>query len=248
MSLFTSEILTSGAGVLASVGAALAGLVRFHAWWRDRARQRRIESATYFKEKGSAEWQKAFGEEQLIRANFAALTGIDRSTGHEAMIRCHSRLGGRDEDWETLRGVGHFLVVTGHVARVRKLGHLDILRLLSAGCMAVLSVVLSIGMMFWAVTIATKTDWSALRFIDGVAILIAVAYASMFALFGLILSRHCVTYFNARFLYRQMIKAGKARRKTQVQQRLSLPEDLQLVEISRRSDSGGKPYLVSTER
>jgi len=248
MTWFTTEILTSGAGVLASVCAALAGLVRFQAWWLDRARQRRIESATYFKEKGSADWQKAFGEEQLVRANFAALTGIDRTTGHEAMIRCHSRLGGTDADWKTLHGVGDFLIATGHIARVRKLRRPDHLRLFVAATIALVAGLTSIGIFVWTVNAVTKADWNTVRAIDGVVIVIAVVYASMFAFFTLILVRHCGTYFNARSLHRQMVKAGKARRKTRVQPRPLSSEDLQLVEITRRSDSGAKPYLVSADR
>ena len=247
MTWFTAEFLTSGAGVLASVGAAMAGLVRFQAWWQDRARQRRIESATYFRDKGTTAWQRAFGEEHLTRANFAALSGIDRRTGHEAMIRCHRRMGGTDEDWKSLRAVGHFLVVTGNIARVRKLQRRDHIGLVVAGALALVMAVVSIAIILWAVSAVTKADLAALRFIDGVVVVIAVAYASMFAFFGLILVRYCATYFNARSLYRQMLRAGKARRKTKVQPRTNSP-DWQLVDIERRVESGTRPYLVSSDR
>jgi hypothetical protein len=62
----TFETVTSFGGIFASVAAAVAGFFRFRAWWSDREKQTRIESATFFKEKGSEQWQREFGEEQLV--------------------------------------------------------------------------------------------------------------------------------------------------------------------------------------
>jgi len=212
MTLFTFEAITTFGGISASVVASVAGFFKFRAWWLDRTKQARMESAGYLKEKGSEPWQVELGAEQLLRLHFESLTGIDRTSGHEAIRRCHQRLGGTDREWMLLRGVGQFLVATGHTARVRKPRRRDHAVFAIGAVAAFLAGLLGVAIVAAAASFLEKTPSSAVRVMDVLMILAAIVWASTFALVAWASARHGMAYLSARNLYRDLFKLRQDRR------------------------------------
>ena len=103
MPLDTVPTLIALGGAVAAGVSGLGGLIKFRAWWKDRALSARIESATALAEKGSADWQKTLGQRLLARAHFARLTGIDVPDGHPSLLALHEQLGGTDAQLGMIR-------------------------------------------------------------------------------------------------------------------------------------------------
>lgn len=241
------EALTGSAGMIASVAATIAGAFRFRAWWKDRSRQARIESATYLKEKGTSEWERSLGEEELRRAHFFGVSRIDRNTGHEAIRKCHQRLGGTDLDWGRLRGVGRFLVATGVVARVRKPNRRDRVEAAWAFAIGVLFGLVGMGALIASAAAYAKTDWSKAGPSLYVMLTLAPLYASFFVLIAIGAFYHCTRFANAQQLYKKLVELGKQRRRQSRRSALTAP-DLQLEELSPRPEPPVRPYLVVGEK
>ena len=111
------NFLTSAGSQVIAMGTVFAGCMRFLIWWKDRRAQAHVDSAEYFVKQAAEEWQQSFGRRYLARLHFARMTGIDRETGHQAIWRCHERMGGKDLDWERLRKAGRYLLVSGRWLR-----------------------------------------------------------------------------------------------------------------------------------
>lgn len=204
--------LTTGAGVVASVVAAAAAALKFQAWWQDRWTQTRMDSAAFFVKEGAAPWQKPFGERQLVRLHFARLTGIDREIGHEAILRCHERLGGTDSDWQALRKAGGFVRASGTIARVRKLHRRDHFGTAAIVLGGVLAAVFSLLLIDLMVALSAKTSWTAVSLETLLALIVTGTYAGMFALFAWVAFVHFKRYMTARELRRRLTQLGLERR------------------------------------
>ena len=206
MTLMSLEAITTFSGIGASVAAAVAAFIRFRTSQLDRTKQARMESAIFLKEKGSEPWQVEFGTEQLLRIHFKTLTGIDRTSGHEAIRRCQQELGGTDREWDRLRGVGQFLDVTGHTARVREPQGRDHVYFFSSVIAAIVSA--GLGFLIMAVTakFLDQTPPSSIRLINVLMIISAVVWASTCALVVWGSARYSQNYHSARRLSRELSK------------------------------------------
>lgn len=227
----TFEGASAFSGFCITVAAAVAGIFRFRAWWIDRARQSRLESATYLKEKGKDEWEVQFGTDRLRRIHFASLTGIDRPSGHQALLRCQQKMGGSDRDWDAMRGVGRFLIATGHTARIRKPGKRDLI-----GCIASAVIAAAVGTLaIWIASVVAafieKTPMSAIHLNHILMVLVAGVWCGALSLLSWVLFRYCLQYTNARSLYRELEALGRSQRAQRVHTD-SLKAKLELVGAS----------------
>jgi len=171
-----------------------------------------MESAVFFVKEGRTPWQKPFGERQLIRLHFSRLTGIDRETGHEAILRCHERLGGTDDDWQALRKAGGYLRASGHTARVRKLHRRDLVGTAAISSGGLLAVVIALALVNLIVNLSAKTSWTAVSLEALLAFIVSAVYAGLFALFAWVALLHLNRYMTARELRRRLTQLGRERR------------------------------------
>jgi hypothetical protein len=212
------QVLTSFAGGFGAVAAGVAAFFRFRAWWLDRSKQTRIDSATYLKEKGATAWEREFGEQELVRVHFASLTGIDKRGGHEAIRRLHRRLGGTDFDWGTIKGIGTFLDATRPVAVVKKA---TLKQHLFGGMTALASAVFAFGSALcgaylaaslekWGATeVATKGFTLASLFLYFNLVILSVVLAASSFYSGVFANE----YINSLILRRKLLKMAFGRRK-----------------------------------
>jgi hypothetical protein len=127
--MFDFDAANGATGLVSSIGAALGGLWKFIGWLKQRPSNSRLESA-----KGLAEWKsdsidaneiRRFGETEVLRAHFKALTGVDRHSDHATLLRAYAKLGGNDSDWQRLKSVAAYLVRVGRDIVVRDLTGAD---------------------------------------------------------------------------------------------------------------------------
>lgn len=212
MTHLSLESITILLGIVTSVGGVIAGIFRFPAWWFDRVKQSRIDSATHFRDHGKDEWAVRFGNEQLRRLHFRVLTGIDRTSGHEALRRCQQRLGGTDSEWKLLKSVGGFLNVERHTARVRKPGWWVVIGFS-------VSALFSFAMAFAALVIAgmlavefEKTPASAVHMPQVLRFFVASVWGTALAFGSVLAGSVCFQIINAFKLHRRLLSLATARR------------------------------------
>lgn len=116
-------------GLLAPIGTALGGLWKFVDWFKQRPTNAKLDAARQLAQWGGetadSDLIRHFGDTQQLRAHFKTVTGIDRHDDHAALLRAHTKLGGRDFDWHTLRRIGAYLERQGQHIVVRDLTNAD---------------------------------------------------------------------------------------------------------------------------
>lgn len=122
MNLALAELLTRLSGVVAVVSgsaAAVAAVLRFWTWWKDRRLAERFQAAESLKVIGPTPVVQEAARRQCIRLRFMQFTGLDRTDGYDELIACHQKLGGTDQAWARMRRAGKFLETEGGVAVVQ---------------------------------------------------------------------------------------------------------------------------------
>ena len=254
MPFLSYEILTGGASAVAAAAAGVAAFFKFRAWWHDRQRQARIESATYLKDKGDSPEDRAQGRAELLRIHFATLTGIDKVDGHAAIRRLHARLGGTDLARSRIKDVGSYLVTSQPVATVRKPRGRDHWVAGASLLTAAATAFFSVGCIVLVMVSLEKLSESpsGLKAVFSLASLLGYFYlvslAAMLAVGSHFTAKWAGHHMNAMTLRRTLRDIARFERKARLngKRRRASPAILQLVEMEPPINPTPKPYLVAS--
>lgn len=134
--MISQQMLTAIFGAIASVGVACAGIYKFFAWLLERHYKKKMSAAkalaSLTTEDKLTQELRSFGSAHLRRMYFSGVTGLDVERGHNALLRLHAELGGRDGVWLSLRGVKEHLLLSRTFVRVRRLKRTDIEKIILA--------------------------------------------------------------------------------------------------------------------
>jgi hypothetical protein len=114
------DLLEAIGGAFIAVCTTVGATIKFHAWWSDRSRDGLIASCKALADKDLETWAQNFGKSQLQRVHFARITGIDRLSGHHALIIANGELGESTSHWTEIRNARSFVEVVGGRIKIRR--------------------------------------------------------------------------------------------------------------------------------